>query len=249
MNPGGTIGNPAGIWVAQATDSGAQQIDAMLNLLCTRGGLVWYVNSQPGGVPGDDLTIFPLPATPNRLLVATTPVARTLGGDINSIWIRYTSSADNPTSGAVAAYSVVLAQNAASVAAHGVLETYVDLSDVGAMSSGAAQAVGNSMLLAYQRASYAGPFTASYGQLLTTGGTPIDPGTDQAGTVIQLVLTDFAYGGEVVPGPVTFPVGSYAWDDFAQVATITPYVTLDESLSGMLGTWNTVNVPATAAGG
>ena len=51
----------------------------------------------------------------------------------------------------------------------------------------------------YTRASFAGPFTASRGQLMTSGGAPIDPGTDQAGTVCQLILTDYAYGGEVTP--------------------------------------------------
>ena len=51
------------------------------------------------------------------------------------------------------------------------------------MSAGAAQAVGNNVLAIYQRASFAGPFTVSRGQLLNAGGAPVDPGADQAGTV------------------------------------------------------------------
>ena len=78
MNPG--VGQPAGAWFGQGVDSGAQTITALLDLICTRGGLTWYVNSQPGGYPGNDLSVFPLPTVPNRLLVCTTPVARTLGG-------------------------------------------------------------------------------------------------------------------------------------------------------------------------
>ena len=187
---------------------------------------------------------------PNRLLVSTQPQARTLGGDINTIYIRYqVMAASSTTTGSQAAtFATTSVQNAASVAAHGVTETYIDLSSVGTMSSGAAQAVGNNVLAIYQRASFAGPFTGSYGQLCNTGGVPIDPGTDQAGTVCRLVLTDFAYGGEVTPQfPVTFIVGAYTWDDFAQVFTVTPYQTLDMSLTGLLSMESTVLTPITVA--
>jgi hypothetical protein len=62
-----------------------------------------------------------------------------------------------------------------------------------------------------------------------------------------MILSDYAYGGEVAPGPVTWAVGAYSWDDFAQVATITPYQSFDQSLTGMLSTENTVLTPVTAA--
>jgi hypothetical protein len=238
-------------WMGQSTDPGSTTVTAFLNLICTRGGLVWYVNSQPGGVyNGDDLQVFPLPTVPNRLLVCTTPVARTLGGDINSVIIRFMSVADNSTATppVAASYDVVNAINAQSVAAHGVLETYIDLSDVGQMSSSAAQAIGQSVLALYVRASFAGPFQASYGQLLNTGGQAIDPGTDQAGTMVRMILSDWGLGGEVQPGPIEWIVGAYEWDDFAQVATITPYQSLDQSLTGLLSMTNTVMTPITAAG-
>jgi len=103
------------------------------------------------------------------------------------------------------------------------------------MSAGAAQAVGSALLGLYQRASFAGSFTVAPGQWLTTGGQPIDPGTDQAGTVAKLILTDFAHGGEVSPQfPVTFPVAGWEWDDQHQVAQVTPYQSADQSLSGAL---------------
>ena len=165
-NPG--VGTPSGAWFGQQVDSGAQTVTALLNLICTRGALTWYVNSQPGGVPGSDLSVFPLPTAPNRLLVCTTPVARTLGGDINTIFVRYQATADTTsgTTSVPATYGVTVAQNAASVAAHGTIETFIDLSDVGPQSATAAQAVASQVLAIYQRASFAGPFTASYGQLL-----------------------------------------------------------------------------------
>lgn len=246
VNPG--VGTPAGIWLGQAQDSGSSTIADLLNLVCTRGGLTWYANSQPGGQPGTDLSVFPLPAAVNRLLVVTDPVARSLGGDVNTIWIRYQiSDASSSTSGnQQATYGTTSVQNAASVAAHGVTETNVDLSSAGVMSAGAAQQVGNYVLANYQRASFAGPFTASYGQLLNPGGAPVDPGADQAGTVVRLILTDYGYGGEVAPGsPITFIVGGYEWNDFTGKATLTPYQTVNESLSGLLSLENTLLTPVT----
>lgn len=236
-------------WFGQQVDPASQTVTAFLNLICTRGGLTWYVSSQPGGTyNGNNLSVFPLPAVPDRLLVCTTPVARTLGGDINYIYIRYQATADDTTTSTAATYAYVAATNPASIAAHGQMEATVDLSDAGVMTGTQAQAVGQKVLGIYQRASFAGPFTASYGQLLSIGGAPVDPGTDQAGTMMRLVLTDYAYGGEVSPGPVSFIVGAYEWDDFAQVATITPYQTIDQSLSGLLSMENTILTPVQAAG-
>jgi hypothetical protein len=236
-------------WFGQAADPASQTVTDFLNLICTRGGLLWYVNSQPGGAyGGDDLSVFPLPVTAGRLLVCTTPVARTLGGYVNTIFARYMLSADNTTTSAPAAYQVNETRNLASVAAHGPLEAYIDLSDVGVMTAAQVNTLCNSIFAAYEAASFAGPFQASYGQLLNTGGAAVDPGTDQAGSRVRLVLTQEAYGGEVVPGPVEFTVGSYSWDDFKQVATITPLQVLNQSLSGMLSAWNTVNVPPATAG-
>ncbi len=154
---------------------------------------------------------------------------------------------DGVASSTAATFGTTSVQNAQSVAAHQVIETNMDLSSAGVMSAGAAQAVGNYVLQVYVRASFAGPFTGSYGQLLNAGGVPIDPGTDQAGTVVRLILTDYGYGGEVSMQPVTFPLGAYAWDDFAQKFTATPYVALDQSLSGLLSMESTVLTPITVA--
>jgi hypothetical protein len=245
-NPG--IGSPAGIWLGQSVDSGAQTITGLLNLVTSRGGLTWYVNSQPGGLYGsDDLSVFPLPTTPNRLLVVTTPVARTLGGDVNTIYIRYQSGSESATTGTTATYSTVTAVNAQSVAAHGTLEQFIDISDAGLLTSAAAQAVGTNALLLFQRASFAGPFQASYGQLLNIGGAPIDPGTDQSATMVRVLLYDYGLGGEVVPGPITWITGAYEWDDFKMVATLTPMQVLDQSLSSLLSAGHASIMPVAVA--
>jgi hypothetical protein len=246
-NPG--IGSPAGIWLGQSVDSGAQTVTGLLNLVTSRGGLTWYVNSQPGGLYGsDDLSVFPLPTVPNRLLVVTTPVGRTLGAYVNTIYIRFCVTADNPTSGTAASYSTVTAVNSQSVAAHGTQEAYFDVSDAPPMTSAAALAIGNSVLQIYQAAAFAGPFQVSYGQLLNMGGQAVDIACDQAGGMAKLVLTDFAYGGSVTPNnPVVFVIGGYEYDDFRQIATITPLTSVDASLSGLLSAAHASLMPVTVA--
>lgn len=235
-------------WLGQQFDTASQTVTDFLNLICTRGALGWYVSSQPGGsYGGNNLTVAPLPSVPDRLLVCTTPAARTLGGYVNYLFVRYESAADT-AGGTAAAYSYTSASNPASAAAHGQLEAFLDLSNAGVMTASAAQQVGQSILALYEAAAYAGPFTASYGQLLNAGGQPVDPGAEQAGTRVRLLLTDAGYGGEVVPGDVQFTVGSYSWDDFAQVATVTPLQSVDQSLSGLVSMTQTVLSSVTSAG-
>jgi hypothetical protein len=246
------VGTPTGAWYGQAVDNGAQTITQLLNLICTRGGLVWYADSQPGGQPGTDLHVFPLPSQVNRLLVATGPVGRTLGGDINTIYLRYQATADDTSSGGTGAatYAITVVTNSASIAAHGNLETFVDLSDAGVMSASQAQQVGGYVMSIYQRASFTGPLTARHGQLLNAGGAAVDPGTDQAGTVCRLLLSDFGQGGEVVQSQqsLQFLVGAYIWDDFSLTATLSPYQSVNLSLTGLLGLENTILQPVTASG-
>jgi hypothetical protein len=241
VNPG--IGTPSGIWLGQAVDSGAQTVNDLLNLNCTYGGLTWSVTTTPAG---NILSMFALPTTVNELLLVRQPAPRTLGGDINVVWLRYESAADNATTGVPAVFSVTSATVPASIALHGRREAYLDLSSAGLLSAGAAQAVGNSLLQRYQRASFAGPFAAGPGDLMTTGGQAIDLGINHAGRVVQLVLTDYAYGGEVVLGPVTFMIGGYAYDDDALTGTVTPFQYLDLSFTGLMSAASTT-LPQPAA--
>lgn len=248
VNPG--IGSPSGIWLGQGTDPASQTISALLNLICTRGALGWYVNSQPGGTIGDNLSVAPLPTAVDRLLISTQPVPRSLGGYTNTIFIKYevSAAASSSSSTQSAVYAVTSVQNAASVAVHGVLETYIDLSSAGVMSAGAAQAVGNAVLQIYQAASFAGPFTCSQGQITNLAGQPIDLATEQAGHVYRPIFTDYGYGGEVNPAfPQTFIGGAYSWDDMSRVAQVTPYQSLDQSISGLLSMESTVLTPITTA--
>jgi hypothetical protein len=223
------VNGTSGIFLGQRADSASMTITDLLNLCCTNGALTWYISCRPRG---NVLKLMALPTVPNRILVSSTPVARTLGGDYNTIWLRYESDADKNVP---AVYHDVSATEPASIAAHGPMEAFEDLSSVGVQTSGAATLVGTNILKRYQRASFAGPFTVSPGQLLTTGGTPVDLGCEQAGGVCRLMLTDYGYGGEISPAPVQFIVGGYSYDDDAQVATVTPFQAFRTDFAAMLG--------------
>src|SRR5215471_17235675 len=86
VNPG----IPAGVWTGQQSDSASLKITDLLNLFCTQGGYTWYVSVTPAG---NSLSVYLFPAATaanvNRVLVASSPPARTLGGDVNTIYVRY----------------------------------------------------------------------------------------------------------------------------------------------------------------
>jgi len=228
------IGHPSGMFLGQPPDSGGIMIDAMLNQLTSTGGLTWWARRSAAG---NLLQCFTIPTAPTRLLVVSEPVPRTLGGDFNAVSVRYCSVPDLGQ-GYPAAFSNVWAVDQPSIDKHGRTEAFLDLSNAGAMLSSDAQNVGLAVLKRYQRASFAGPFVAAPGQLRTVGGQPVDLGCFFQGNdgpmVCKLLLTDQAYGGEVIPGPVTFLVGRYEYDDDADMAAITPFQTPDEDFGGLL---------------
>lgn len=248
-NPGGNLTGPpwtsgaipSGVWFGQAVDSGSDTITELLNNFCTKGGYTWYVttgHAPDGSQPyygNNILSVYALPAcTPanvSRILVSAQPVARTLGGDYNRLFLRYQTSPDTATT---ATYGLTTVSTPASVAIHQSLEAYDDLSSSGQETLAAIQAAGNNVLARYQRASFGGPFVVRSGELLTTGGYPVDLGTDQCGQMVRLVLADFGYGGEIVPDPVIFMIGAYEYDDMAQTASVTPFQSLDLSMTGLL---------------
>lgn len=221
----------SGLWLSQQEDDASQKITDHLNMLCTNGALTWYVDRA--GV----LKIIPIPTVPTRMLIATTPVARTITDDVNTLWVRYQATADS-TSGSTstaATYGTAEAVNQASINVHGAMEDYADLSSAGVMSSAAAQAAGQAALSQYVRASYAGPFQIRQGQLLTLGGYPVDIAAERGvPAVCQLQLVSGPYGGEVVPGIVSFPVGEYEIDEDAETVNVTPFQSVANDLSSLL---------------
>jgi hypothetical protein len=247
QNPG--IGTPSGIYLAQQVDSGAQMITDFLNLLCTGGGLSWMVG--PSGASGNPasswaLTVFPLPADlygqpqypPGRILVSSSPVPRTLADDINTLVLRYQITADIAATSTAAAipatYGTVIVTQPESVLAHGPMEYYLDTSSAGVQTAAQVQAIGNNILQKYVRASFAGPFNVGPGQLLNAGGVPVDLGCEKAGSLVQLMVTDAPYGGEVAAAPLIFMTGTYEFDDTTDTATVTPMQGVRYDMSSLI---------------
>jgi hypothetical protein len=248
VNPG--IGTPAGLYTAQVQDSGSQTITSHLTLLITGGGLLWQVTRGNASTPPAGpwtLRVFPFTSDangnplvpPQRILVSTSPVARTIAADINSLIIRYQATADtNPTGTAAsvpATFKTTNLNHSGSIAQHGRMEYYLDISSAGVMSATAAQAIGQNILNRYVRASFAGPFTVGPGQVFNTAGTPVDLGCDEAGLVYQVVCTDAPYGGEVAAAPLLFLSGEYEYDEDTGTAVITPFQGVRTDLSSLIG--------------
>jgi hypothetical protein len=234
----GSIGSG---YLAQQYDSGSQTVQDFLTGYTSPGSATWRVHRT---FAGNQIDIYPLPATPTRILIATVPAARTLAGYYNAIWIRYQNNAPAAGSNTSPTFAVTSVTNAASIAKHGRQETYWDLSSAGFLTTAAAQAYGNNALAKYQAASWAGPFQVAPGQYRTMGGAPVDLGTEHAGEVARLVLADGPYGGEVNPAPpVQFLVGKYEYHDTDGSAVVTPYQYWASDLSGMIQSLTPISTP------
>lgn len=244
-----SIGTPAGIYLSQVQDNGSETITDHLNLLITGGGLLWQVtqgiSSSPPGGPWSikvspwksDANGNPL-APPDRLLVCSSPVPRTVAADVNKMILRYQATADISATGTrkavPATYGIAVASNPVSVVKHGPMEYYLDISSAGVMTAVQAAAVGQNILTRYVRASFAGPFTAMPGQVRNTAGQPVDLGCDEAGLVYQLVVTDAPFGGEVAAAPLVFMSGAYAYDEDTATATITPFQSARTDMASLI---------------
>jgi hypothetical protein len=216
-------------------------ITDFLTLITKPGGNSWHVGRN------NVLSVGPVPVTPTRILMATSPQARALAGFINALVARFQVTADNTATGAPATYGLVIATSDASIARHQRQEAYWDISQAGVLSSGAALGFATSALAQYQAASWAGPIAVQYGQYLTMTGVPVDLGCEKAGEVALLMLADGPYGGEVSAAPpVSFTVGKIEYDDTTQAAGITPYLGVPGDLSGLLDALSTM-LPVPAA--
>lgn len=244
-------GLPSGLFLSQQQDSGSQNITSFMNMLCSAGGYTWKVG------PYNDLSVFvnPVPPLkPTRLLVVQAPVGRTVV-DVNYIYGKYqitadpttttdSSGTDTASSTAAATYGNTFVENASDIAVHQPNEVYADFSNATNISTaGAAQAAMNNILALYQRIAFTGTFTAMPGDLMTMGGTQRDLGCEVAGEIYQLLLCDFGYGSEVIPGPVCVVGGQTQYNDDTQVLTITPLGAANTSFSGLLASAVAQNTP------
>lgn len=164
---------------------------------------------------------------PDLLLVNTSPVARTIVADYNTIILYYQKTPDktatSTTTASAATYTTTFVDHPGSVALHGRMEYFLDISNAGAMTQASAQQIGLNVLSKYIRANFAGAFAVQPGQLLNPGGVPVDLGCNWIGAVCTVQGVNAAQGGEVGLTPLTFIIGQYEYDDDTQTATVTPY--------------------------
>ncbi len=175
---------------------------------------------------------------PDLYLVSTSPIGRTIVADYNTIVLYYQVQPDKTATSTVAAsaatYATTFVDNPASVAAHGRMEYYLDISNAGAMTVSAAQQIGLNVLSKYIRANFTNTFAVMPGQLLNTGGVPVDLGCNWVGSVVSVQGVNVAQGGEVGLAPVTFIIGQYQWDDDTQTAQITPYQNVKTDIASVV---------------
>jgi hypothetical protein len=239
INPGVS---DTGMFLTQPPDTGSLYVTDWLNQITSGGAYTWHIG------PWNTLKVMPIPSTVTRLLVATTPAAPTLNGYYDALYAYYQDTSD--TTSTTATHAIAEAENTLNIARHGRIEATWDLSSAGQMSSGDAAAAAAAVLSRYISASFSEPFTVSYGQYLTTGGTPVDLSCERAGEVVRLLLTDGGYGGQVAPAvSITFPVGKVEYDDDHFALQVTPFANIRSDLSSMLSAVATILQPRTTPGG
>ena len=175
---------------------------------------------------------------PDLMLVNTSPIGRTIVADYNTLILYYQSSPDITATSVkpahAATFSTTFVDNPASVAAHGRMEFFLDISNAGAMSQLAAQQIGLNVLSKYIRANFTNAFSVMPGQLLNPGGFPVDLGCNWVGSVCTVQGVNAAQGGEVGLTPLTFIIGQYEFDDDTQTATVTPYQNVKSDISSVI---------------
>lgn len=227
VNPG----IPSGWLVTTQPDEYSETVTDWMNNITVPAGLTWYVGR------GNLLSTGLIPTTPNRLIYVNDPMSRTVTNNYNRLFIKFVLS-DDSNGNAVNGYTV--ATNPASAAKSGWSETTVDITAAGVMSATSAANVGVTLLANYQRATFTQPVTVRYGQLRTMGGTKIDLGTEQAGTVCRAIGMDNGNGGETIQAPVSFWTGAYQYDQDTNTGLVTPGNSFRSDISSLLG----VLVPA-----
>ena len=175
---------------------------------------------------------------PDLYIVNVNPVPRTVANDFNTLLMKYQVSGDMSASSTVAAaaatFDTLVVDNPGSVALHGRNEFFLDITSAGTMTEAQVVTIGQQVLQRYVRANYSQAFTVQPGQLLNNGGVPVDLGCNWCGRVATVQVQSQSFGGEVSFAPITFLIGSYAYDDTSQTATLTPYQSQFTDLNSVL---------------
>jgi hypothetical protein len=223
----------AGADVTQPADPAAQSVSEFLDGITSANAWTWRVHRVNAGLQLDLIQLpDPKPSTCTRLLVTTSPVARTLAGYVNALYARYEKTVD--TGGAAATFDLGSAVNQPSIDQHDRMEEFWDLTSAGVMTGAAANAKAAQALTKYSAASYSSAITVHRGQYLTAGGTPVDLACEKSGEVVKLIIADGPYGGELRTGPICFTVGRVNYDADNDSLEVSPLQSWRNTLSDVL---------------
>lgn len=162
---------------------------------------------------GKVLTAGAAPTVPTYILLATgVGGGRTLDGFVTDVIVTYQSATGQLSTTTVSAASRPF----------GVFEVPLDITSLGLIPTSQATAAGNAFLaLNGARAKYTDPFVVTAGQLITTGGQPIDGAIFSPGNLLNVIVTDPDSAGEVaLSGPVPMIAGYTSFDVDSNVLTV-----------------------------
>jgi hypothetical protein len=208
----------AGITAASGSITIAQALNDVTEAL----GQTW--NLRDSGVIVEDL-----PSTPaGRLLAPDDAGARTLADFASSLVVIYTATGTN-------ARAVTVYDDPILIERWGRIERPLDLTGEGRTYTEAqAVTVAAMTLPRVGRPGFTGSFTVVHGDLLTTGGFPVELSTFRAGDLLEVDLLDVARGGDAVASVFTIVVAEYAYDASTDTAQITPAQSTRNSLTALL---------------
>lgn len=147
------------------------------------------------------LTIGESPADSSFILLATTPGGgRTLDQFVTDVIVIYQAATG----------VIKTVTRSATSRPFGRFEYVLDITAQGLLPDVQAEAAGDAYLATNgARAKFTDPFTVTAGQLLTSGGQPVDLATFSPGVRFNVILTDPDSAGEVTLAPVVSCVAGF----------------------------------------
>lgn len=190
-------------------------------------GIRWYVNAD------GEARALADPTTPAFVIPqVATGQGLTLADDDYYSHLTGTYLAAGPV------FVTVTVGDAAAATRWGRREALVDLTDMGVITAPTATAQLNARLaLTGARLQFAESLQVGYGQITTTGGTPVALSTPRAGQMVRLVgVTDNSRPGGNLPY-TDIVIGRSAYTDGEATATLSPVNLASRNLEELLVQW------------
>lgn len=217
---------PTGVGVgAGTTGFPIMSIAEVLNAVTLQLAETWWVDNNGLLTLGSPLT------TPNYLFFPSDAGGgRSLNTDyVSAYYVFYTDSTTHTE-------KALLRANADRQARFGVVEQPLDLTGQGEMSAAQATAAADAQLSMHgPRVPYAGQFTLTHGQALSTGGVPVDLGSIFPPVTGQVIGADPDRVAELYQSSPTYVwVAQTDYDDDLDTLAVTPWDTTGGGLRATL---------------